>query len=149
MTIKQKSAFVFKKSIGTEISRVIFLMDLKSNFTSNVFEPCYHGIICKDKNSMLIGLNGVYCKKCSIPIHQKRSISLDLVIRDQYYCCHDCYLGEKMTDDGYPYKCVIFYENEEYLCFLQVGDTIKEILVEFLQIIVGKNFHLHKTTVLK
>ena len=45
-----------------------------------------------------------------------------------------------MTDDGYPYKFVTFYENEEYFCFLQVDDTIKEMLVEFLQIILGVTF---------
>ena len=89
---------------------------------------------------MLIGLNGVCCKKLSIPIHQKCSISLDLMIRDQYYCCHDCYLGEQMTGDGYPYKFVTFHVNEEYFCCLQVDDTIKEMLVEFLQIIVGAKF---------
>ena len=43
-----------------------------------------------------------------------------------------------MTGDGYPYKFVIFfYENEESFCFLQVDDIIKEMLAEFLQIIVG------------
>ena len=45
-----------------------------------------------------------------------------------------------MTGDGYPFKFVIFHENEEYFCFLQVDDTIKEMLVEFLQIIVGAKF---------
>ena len=37
-------------------------------------------------------------------------------------------------------KFVTFYKNEEYFCFLQVDDNIKEMLVEFLQIIVGANF---------
>ena len=60
------------------------------------------------------------------------------MIIDQHYCCHDCYLGEKMTGDGYPYKFVTFFnENEEYFCFLQVDDIIKEMLAEFLQIVVG------------
>ena len=45
-----------------------------------------------------------------------------------------------MTGDGYPYKFVTFHENEEYLCFLQVDDTIKEMRVEFIQIIVGTIF---------
>ena len=66
------------------------------------------------------------------------------MIRDQYYCSHDCCVGKKITGDGYHYKFVTFYENEEYFCFLQVDDTIKEMLVEFLQIIVGKIFHLYK-----
>ena len=36
--------------------------------------------------------------------------------------------------------CNFFYENEESFCFLQVDDIIKEMLVEFLQIIVGAKF---------
>ena len=79
-------------------------------------------------------------KKCSIPIHKKCSISLDFVIRDQYYCCHDCYLGELMTGDGFPYKFVTFHKNEEYFCFLQIYDTNKEMLLVFFQIIVGTKF---------
>ena len=67
---------------------------------------------------MLVGLNGVCCKQFSLPIHQKGSISLGFVIKDQCYCCRDCYVGEKLSGDGYPYKFVTFYENEEYLCFL-------------------------------
>lgn len=39
-----------------------------------------------------------------------------------------------MTGDGYPYKFVTLHENEEYICFLRMDDTIKKILVEFLQI---------------
>ena len=74
---------------------------------------------------MLVGLNGVCCKECSLPIHQKCSISLGLAIRYQYYYCRDYRVGEKMTGDGYPYNFVTFYENEEYFCFLQVDDTIK------------------------
>ena len=95
---------------------------------------------CKDQKYVLFGLNGVCCKKFSLLIYQNCSITLGLVIRDQYYCCRDCHLGEKMTGDGYPYKFVIFYKNEEYFCFLQVDDNIKEMLVEFLQIIVGAKF---------
>ena len=65
---------------------------------------------------------------------------MGLVIRDQNYCWRDCHLGERMTGDGYPYKFVTLYENEEYFCFLQMDDTIKEMLVEFFQIIVGAKF---------
>ena len=104
------------------------------------FGPCYLGTKCKDKNCMLIGLNSVSCKKCSMPIHKKYSISLNFVIRDNYYCCHDCYISVQMTGDGYPYNFVTPYENEEYFCFLRMDDTIKEILVEFLQIILGPKF---------
>ena len=67
----------------------------------------------KDQKCMVLGLNGTCCEKCSISIHQKCSISLGLVIRDKYYCCHDYYLCEKIIGDGYPYKFVTFYENEE------------------------------------
>ena len=63
--------------------------------------------------------------KKSLTHYLRCSISLDLVIRYQYYCCHDCYLGEQMTGDSYPYKFVTFHENEEYVRFLQVDDTIK------------------------
>ena len=45
-----------------------------------------------------------------------------------------------MTGDGYPYKFVTPYENEEYFSFLRMDDTIKEILVEFLQIVIGPKF---------
>ena len=86
------------KKIGIEIIRVIFLKDLKSDSTGDLFGPCCHGKKYKDQKCMLLGLNGTCCEKCSISIHQKSSILLGLVIRDQYYCCHDCYLGEKMTD---------------------------------------------------
>ena len=116
------------------------MKDLKSNSTSDFFGPCYLGIKGKDQTCMLIGLNGVCCKKNSIPIYQKCSISSGSVIRDQINCCYDSYLGEKMIGDGYPYKFVTFFENEEYFYFLQVDDTIKEMLVDFLQIIVGAKF---------
>ena len=62
------------------------------------------------------------------------------MIRDHYYSCCDCHVGEKMTGDGYPYKFVTLYENEEYVCFLQVDDYIKEMLAQFLQIILGVKF---------
>ena len=86
---------------------------------------------------MLIGLNIVTCKNFSMSIHKKCSISLIFVIRDNYYCCHDCYIGEQMTGDGYPYNFVTLHENEEYFCFLRMEDTIKEMIVEFLQVIIG------------
>ena len=94
------------------------MKDLKSNSRSDFFGPCCLGIKFKDQKCILIGLNGVCCNKCSILIHQKNYISLGLVIRDQYYYCHDYYLGKNMTGDGYPYKFVTFYENEEYFSFL-------------------------------
>ena len=89
--------------------------------TIDFSRPCYLGNKCMDNNCILIGLNCVCCKKCSIPIGKKCSISIDFVIRDNYYCCHDCYFGEQMIGDGYH---------------LPFDDTIKEMLVEFLQITV-------------
>ena len=108
--------------------------------TIDFSRPCYLGNKCMDNNCILIGLNCVCCKKCSIPIGKKCSISIDFVIRDNYYCCHDCYIGEQMTGDGFPYKFVTFHENEEYFCFLRVEDTIKEMIDDFLQIILGSKY---------
>ena len=116
------------------------MKDLKLSSIIDFSGPCYLGKTCIDNNCILIGLNGVCCKKCSIPIHKKCSISLDFVIRDHYYCCHDYYLGEQMTGDGYPYKFVTFHENEEYFCFLKIDDTVNEMIVEFLEIIVVVEF---------
>ena len=45
-----------------------------------------------------------------------------------------------MTGDGFPYKFVTFHENEEYFCFLRVEDTIKEMIDDFLQIILGSKY---------
>ena len=100
------------------------MKDEKLRSARDFFGHCYLGKKCKEKYWMLIGLNSVSCKKYSIPIHKKCSISLNVVIRDNYYCCHDYYFGEQMIGDGYH---------------LQFDDTIKEMLVEFLQIVVGLN----------
>ena len=45
-----------------------------------------------------------------------------------------------MTGDGYPYKFVTFLMRmNNIFVFFQVNDTIKEMFVEFLQIVVGLN----------
>ena len=45
-----------------------------------------------------------------------------------------------MTGDGFPYKFATRHENEEYFCFLRVEDTIKEMIDDFLIIILGSEF---------
>ena len=95
---------------------------------------------CIDKRCILIGLNSVICAKCSMPIHKKCSIFLKFVINDNYYCCHDCYIGAKMIVDGFPYKFVTLHDNEDYYCFLRKDDTIKELINEFLIVILGSKF---------
>ena len=81
---------------------------------------------------MLVGLKGECCKKFSLHIHQKCYIILGLVIRDQYYCCRDCHLGEMMTGDGYPYKFVTFYENEDF--FFKLTILLKKCLLNFFKL---------------
>ena len=60
---KTKISIQDKEAIGTEIKRIIFLKDLKSNSTSDIFGPCYLGKKCKDQKCILVGLNIVCCKK--------------------------------------------------------------------------------------
>ena len=106
----------------------------------NFFGSWYLCKLCKDKKCILIELNSVICKKCSMSIHKKCSILLNFVIKDNYYCCHDCYIGAKMTGDGFPYKFVTRHDDEEYFCFLRKEDTIKEMIDGFLIIILGSKF---------
>ena len=73
--------------------------DLKSNSKRDFFGPCYLGKKCSDHECILIGLNSECCNKCVLPIHKKYSISQGLVMRDHYYCCRDCHVGEKMTGE--------------------------------------------------
>ena len=49
-----------------------------------------------------------------------------------------------MIGNGFPYKFVTIYINEEYFCFLQVNDTVKEMNVEFLIIILGDKYCVSK-----
>ena len=101
MTKRQKSAFKKKSNWHRDDTDNLF-EGFKIEFYEWFIGPCYLGKKCKDQKCMLVRLNGVCCKKYSLPIHQNGSISLGLVIRDQYYCCRDCHLGGKMTGDGYP-----------------------------------------------
>ena len=105
--------------------------------TVNFSGPCYLGNSCIDQSCILIGLNSVMCTKCYMPIHKKCSIFLKFVINDNYYCCHDCYIGAKMIEDGFPYKFATLHGNKDYFCFLRKEDTIKEMINDFLIVILG------------
>ena len=45
-----------------------------------------------------------------------------------------------MTEDDFPYKFVTRHENKEYFCFLRKEDTIKEMINDFLIVILGSKF---------
>ena len=62
------------------------------------------------------------------------------MINDYYYYRHDCYIGANMTDDGFPYKFATRHEDKEYFCFLRKEDTIKEMINDFLIVILGSKF---------
>ena len=40
---------------------------------------------------------------------------------------------------GHPFKFVTMFENDEYYYFLKLEDTVTELIIEFLKIIIGKN----------
>ena len=95
-----------------------FLKDKKLHSENVIFSgSCYLGKSCIDKRCVLIVLNNFICTKCSMPIHKKCSIFLKFVINDNYYCCHDCYIGAKMIEDGFPYKFVTLHGNKEFFFF--------------------------------
>ena len=52
--------------------------------------------------------------------------------------------GDEMKHIGHPFKCVTRYENEDYYCCLREVDTIKEILSQFLEIIMGNSYQSSK-----
>ena len=110
---KKKQRLLKKKQLGLRFHERFFLTDKKLKSENvNFFGSCYLGKLCKDKKCILIELNSVICKKCSMPIHKKCSILLNFVIKDNYYCCHDCYIDAKMTGDGFTYKFVSRHEDE-------------------------------------
>ena len=53
--------------------------------------------------------------------------------------------GDEMKHIGHPFKCVTRYENEDYYCCLREVDTIKEILSQFLKIIMGNSYQSSKS----
>ena len=112
MTIQQKSAFKKKGNWYRDYTND-FLKHLKLNSTSDFLDLVILVKNVKIKNVWWLDWMVYFVKKRSIPICQKCSISLGLVIRDQNYCWPDCHLGERITGDSYPYKFVTFYENEE------------------------------------
>ena len=53
-------------------------------------------------------------------------------------------IREKMNVDGYPFKFVIMFEDDDYYCFLISEDTVKELIIEFLKIILGNKYSSSK-----
>ena len=49
-----------------------------------------------------------------------------------------------MNVDGYPFKFVIVFEDDDYYCFLKSEDTVKELIIEFLKIILGNKYSSSK-----
>ena len=76
-----------------------------------------------DKDSVLVCINSNTCKKCSLPIHVKRSSKMGWNHNNFYYCCHECMIGKQMNVKDYPFKFVTHYNNEIYYCFLKDEDT--------------------------
>ena len=54
-----------------------------------------------------------------------------------YYYCHDCKVGEEMKTDSYPYKFVIFFDNDTYFCFLASECAVKDLIMSFSKLILG------------
>ena len=44
----------------------------------------------------------------------------------------------------HPFKFVTMFENDDYYYFLKLEDTVKELIIEFLKIIIGKNYSSSK-----
>ena len=53
-------------------------------------------------------------------------------------------IGEKMNVDGFPFKFVTIFESVDYYFFLTSEDTVKELIIEFLKIMLGKKSGLSK-----
>ena len=53
-------------------------------------------------------------------------------------------IREKMNVDGYPFKFVIMFEDDDYYYFLKSENTVKELIIEFLKIILGKKYSSSK-----
>ena len=61
-----------------------------------------------------------------------------------YYYWYDCMIGEGMNVDGHPFKFVTMFENGDYQCFLKSEDTVKELIIELLKLVIGKNYSSSK-----
>ena len=42
--------------------------------------------------------------------------------------------------NGYPFKFVTHYNNENYYCFLKDEDTIKDLISQFFEIFIGPTY---------
>ena len=42
-----------------------------------------------------------------------------------------------MKTDSYPYKFVIFFDNDTYFCFLESEDTVKDLIISFSKLVLG------------
>ena len=45
-----------------------------------------------------------------------------------------------MIVDGFPYKFATLHDNKDYYCFLRKDDSIKEMINDFLIVILGSKF---------
>ena len=45
-----------------------------------------------------------------------------------------------MIEDGFPYKFETLHGNKDYFCFLRKEGTIKEMINDFLIVILGSKF---------
>ena len=129
---------------------MIFLRDLKSKSTSDFFGPCYLGKKCKNQNWMLVGLNGVCCETCSLPIQQQKN---NIGIDDQRSILLLSWLSFWWKDDWWWLSlqvCNFFFnENEEFFFFFKLTILLKKYLLNFFKLFWVQHFHLHKTTILK
>ena len=66
------------------------------------------------------------------------------MIKENFYCCYDCYINDKMNSEGYLYKFNTSHKNEDYFFFLQLNDAVKEMIVEFLIVILGVEYDISK-----
>ena len=47
---------------------------------------------------------------------------------------------DKRENTSYTFNCVTRYDNEDLFCYLSEVDSIKDVISQFLKIIVGKSF---------
>ena len=50
----------------------------------------------------------------------------------------------KKNVDGYPFKFVTMFEDDDYYYFLKSEDTVKKLIIEFLKIILGNKYFSSK-----
>ena len=142
-TISAKRLTTFKKEIAIdspELTRMVCLKDLLTSQMKLLTGKCILADKCYDKDFVLIGPNSKACKDCGLPIHIKCAITMGLKFNNSFYCSHDCMRGDGMKHNGHPFKCVTRYEDEDYFFYLRKVDTIKEVLFQFFEIIMGNSY---------